>query len=62
MTAQCPRCLKALKHPVHTCTPTYFVRQLEHRIQELEYVIKSHGIPVKTMTDGVAHYCTGEHE
>lgn len=31
----------------------------QQRISELESVIKSHGIPVKTMTGGVAHYCTG---
>ena len=30
------------------------------RITELEGVIVSHGIPVKTYTGGVAHYCTGE--
>ena len=29
------------------------------RIKELEAVIKSHGIPVKTMAGGVAHYCVG---
>jgi hypothetical protein len=30
------------------------------RIIELEAVIKSHGIPVKTGAGGVAHYCMGE--
>ena len=29
------------------------------RIAELEACIKSNAIPVKTMTGGVAHYCTG---
>ena len=30
------------------------------RIAELEAVIKSHGIPVKTYSGGAAHYVTGE--
>ena len=31
---------------------------LQARIEELEAVIKSHGIPVKTYAGGEAHYCT----
>jgi hypothetical protein len=33
---------------------------VHQRIEELEAVIKSHGIAVKTATGGVAHYCTKE--
>ena len=32
--------------------------RLMARVSELEAVIKSHGIPVKTATGGEAHYCT----
>ena len=32
------------------------------RVAELEQVIKSHGIPVKTYSGGKAHYCTGAEE
>jgi len=35
---------------------------LHSRIEELEAVIKSHGIPVKTATGGVAHYVMGTYE
>jgi hypothetical protein len=38
---------------VHTVT-------LVKRIEELEAVIKSHGIPVKTYAGGEAHYCFGD--
>lgn len=34
--------------------------QDNQRISELEAVIKSHGIPVKTYSGGVPHYCMGE--
>ena len=34
--------------------------RLKVRVSELEAVIKSHGIPVKSMSGGVAHYCTKE--
>ena len=36
------------------------IQHMALRITELESCIKSHGIPVKTMTGGVAHYCTKE--
>ena len=32
----------------------------QQRIAELEAVIQSHGIPVKTYAGGEAHYCTKE--
>ena len=38
------------------------VKELRQRITELEGVIVSHGIPVKTYTGGVAHYVSGERE
>lgn len=31
----------------------------EQRVKELEAIIRSHGIPVKTATGGQAHYCVG---
>ena len=34
------------------------IQHMALRITELESCIKSHGIPVKTYSDGVAHYCT----
>ena len=34
------------------------VRELRQRIEELESTIKSHGIPVKSFSGGVAHYCS----
>ena len=37
-----------------------YVDSLEVRIEELEAVIKSHGIPVKTYAGGEAHYCWGD--
>lgn len=35
------------------------IQHMAMRITELEAVIKSHGIPVKSYSGGVAHYCTG---
>ena len=37
-------------------------KKLRDRIAELEAVIKSHGIPVKSFCGGEEHYCMKESE
>ena len=37
------------------------IKALRSRIAELESTIEHHGIPVKTATGGVAHYCTSQY-
>jgi hypothetical protein len=63
MSGHCPVCGQ------EGCGSDHYSHLLEQvvgdhacRITELEAVIKSHGIPVKTFAGGVAHYCTGSEE
>ena len=50
----------ALSEPHDTSALDTITKPLHFRIEELEAVIKSHGIPVKTYAGGEAHYCTKE--
>jgi chromosome segregation ATPase len=48
--------------PRDTSALDAITKPLHFRIAELEAVIKSHGIPVKTYAGGEAHYCTNEYD
>lgn len=58
-------CTPEIRTPFCTnCNQHMFLRiaELRNRIAELEQVIKSHGIPVKTAAGGESHYVMGEKE
>lgn len=52
----CPRCLKNLRHGVHTCTPTKLVGELELKIDALSLALETENEAATRYAQQVAHW------